>query len=61
MCKAAMLDVNCADGARSVSVYTGYNDNGGNPINMCVRIVLDYYNDPGIPGRSCYPCALHRQ
>ena len=58
MCKYAMQRVNCRDGGSTVIVYTGFNDDGGEPINICVQIVLDVHSN--FPGRSCYPKGVLR-
>jgi hypothetical protein len=60
MCKDAMRAVNCADGSYTVIVYTGYDDQQRNPINICVQLVLDAARHPKFPGRSCYPKGVLR-
>ena len=60
MCKDAMRAVYCADGSFTVIVYTGYDDQYEDPVNICVQLVLDAAHRPKFPGRSCYPKRLYR-
>ena len=60
MCKDAMRAVSCEDGSFTVIVYTGYDDQQQNPINICVQLVIDADSRPNFPGRSCYPKGVRR-
>ena len=53
MCKYAMRAV------KRVIVYTGYDDQQRNSINICVQLVLDAARHPNFPGKS-YPEGVYR-
>lgn len=48
------------DGSSKLILYTGYNDQRGDSINICVQIVLDAARRPKFPGRHCCPKGVHR-
>jgi hypothetical protein len=60
MCTAAMEAVDCEDGIFRVIVYTGYDDDDQNPINICVILILDDAGYHNFPGRTCYPKGVDR-